>query len=79
MGNAKRKAIRRKRDKRLVNLSTEAFGVYAPPQPMDIVAWCERYRRLSPEASAEPGPYRVSRAPFFAEVMRACVVRRYVR
>jgi phage terminase large subunit GpA-like protein len=61
-----------KPDKRLVSLSAEAFSVYAPPQPMDIVAWCERYRRLSPEASAEPGPYRISRAPFFAEVMRAC-------
>ena len=73
MDMAKRKAIRMKRDKRLVSLSAEAFGAYAPPRPMDIVAWCERYRRLSPEASAEPGPYRVSRAPFFAEVMRACV------
>src|SRR5215469_10196939 len=73
MGMAKRKVVRRKSDKRLVSLSAEVFSVYAPPQPMDIVAWCERYRRLSPEASAEPGPYRISRAPFFAEVMRACV------
>ena len=29
--------------------------------------------RTTPEAAAEPGPYRISRAPSLAEVLRACV------
>ncbi len=54
-------------------VQAEVFRLYTPPEPMDIVLWCERFRRLSSEGSSEPGPYRMSRAPFFAEPMRACV------
>lgn len=34
--------------------------------------WADRKRRLSPEASAEPGPWRTSRVPYLREVMDAC-------
>jgi phage terminase large subunit GpA-like protein len=38
----------------------------------DIVEWLEEHRFLSPEASNEPGPFRISRTPYLATILRAC-------
>ena len=54
-------------------LLAEAASAIRPVPKVDIVAWCEAYRWLSPEASNEPGPWRLSRSPYVAEIMRACL------
>ncbi|WP_238649750.1 phage terminase large subunit family protein [Paenibacillus piscarius] len=43
----------------------------APPPDLTVSEWADAYRRLSPEASAEPGQWRTSRAPFQKDVMDA--------
>lgn len=42
---------------------------WAPPPRMSVSEWAERYRYLSPEASAEPGLWRNSRAPHLVAPM----------
>ncbi len=56
-----------------------AFDVYRDawraafkPEPMLTVSeWAERSRVLSSRASAEPGPWRISRTPYLKEIMDA--------
>jgi phage terminase large subunit GpA-like protein len=55
------------------SLLSEAIQTVRPVVPVDIVDWCERYRILSPESSSEPGPFRINRSPYAAEILRACV------
>jgi phage terminase large subunit GpA-like protein len=43
----------------------------APPPALTVSEWADSYRKLSPEASAEPGQWRTSRAPFQREPMDA--------
>jgi phage terminase large subunit GpA-like protein len=43
----------------------------APPPPLGIDEWADENRILSAEASAEPGQWRTSRAPYQKEPMRA--------
>jgi phage terminase large subunit GpA-like protein len=62
-----------KLDPRISNLLSEVADSVRPLAKMDVVDWCERYRVLSPEASNEPGPWRLSRSPYVAEILRACV------
>ncbi len=40
-----------------------------PPPDLNIWQWADKYRILSSEASAEPGPWRTDRFPFMREVM----------
>ena len=42
-----------------------------PPDDLTVTQWAERNRRLSSEASAEPGPWRTSRTPYLREPMDA--------
>ena len=42
-----------------------------PPEDLTVSEWAEKKRRLSPESSAETGPYRVSRTPYLREIMDA--------
>jgi phage terminase large subunit GpA-like protein len=42
-----------------------------PPPFVDPIAWIESTRWLSPESSAEIGPFRFSRAPYLEEPQRA--------
>lgn len=44
---------------------------WAPPPRLTVSEWADRYRRLSPEASAEPGPWVTARAPYQREIMDA--------
>ena len=42
-----------------------------PPPNLDLAQWADEYRRLSSEASAEPGRWRTDKAPFQREIMQA--------
>ena len=44
---------------------------FAPPDDLTVAEWADRYRRLSPENSAEAGPWRTSRTPYLREPMEA--------
>lgn len=39
-----------------------------PPPRLTLSEWADRERVLSPEASAEPGPWRTARAPYLREI-----------
>ncbi len=45
--------------------------IIAPAPILKISEWADRYRRLSPEASAEPGNWNTDRAPYQREIMNA--------
>ena len=40
-----------------------------PLDDLTVTEWAEKKRRLSTEASAEPGPWRTSRTPYLREIM----------
>lgn len=44
---------------------------FAPPENLSVAEWADRNRRLSPENSAEAGPWRTSRTPYLKEPMEA--------
>ncbi len=45
--------------------------ILAPPPKLTISEWADRYRMLSREASAEPGKWRTSRAPYQRGILDA--------
>lgn len=47
------------------------FQVLKPPPDLKLSEWADEYRRLSSEASAEPGRWRTSKAPYQKEIMDA--------
>jgi phage terminase large subunit GpA-like protein len=46
-------------------------SLWAPPPPLTISQWADRYRYLSPESSSEPGKWRNTRTPYLVEIMDA--------
>ena len=52
-------------------LFRKIFKTLQPPPKITIAEWADEYRRLSPEASAEPGRWKTSKAPYQAEIMNA--------
>jgi phage terminase large subunit GpA-like protein len=48
-----------------------ATSIYAPPPVLTVSQWADRFRRLSPEASAEHGQWITSRAEYQREIMDA--------
>ena len=44
---------------------------FKPPELISVPEWADKYRRLSPENSAEPGRWRTSRTPYLQEPMEA--------
>lgn len=44
---------------------------FKPPEELTVAEWADRHRRLSPESSAEAGPWRTSRTPYLREPMEA--------
>ncbi|MCY9710043.1 phage terminase large subunit family protein [Paenibacillus larvae] len=59
------------------SLFREIARFVAPPSDLTVSEWADRYRMLSSEASAEPGPWRTSRAPYQREPMNAITDLRY--
>lgn len=53
---------------RIVRRSVSGFE---PPEDLTVSEWADKYRFLSPEASAEPGLWRTSRTPYLKEIMDA--------
>lgn len=61
-------------DEALQNLNKVVRKVvrgFKPPEDLTVSEWADKYRRLSPEASAEAGPWRTSRTPYLKEPMDA--------
>ena len=59
-----------------MSLSIEALDrrhrhVYTPPPDLTVSQWADEYRRLSPEASAEPGRWNTDRAPYQRGILDA--------
>src|SRR3954470_10678012 len=56
---------------RLVQMARTALQAAAPPPVLTVSQWADRNRRLSEEASAEPGRWTTSRAEYQRGVMDA--------
>jgi phage terminase large subunit GpA-like protein len=54
-----------------VRMLNEAHKVLAPPPDLTLSEWADENRRLSPEASAEPGRWDTSRAEYARGIMDA--------
>lgn len=50
-------------------IATSTATTARPPPRLTVSEWADRYRRLSSEASAEPGQWTTSRAPYQREIM----------
>ena len=48
-----------------------AIKNFKPPENLTVDEWADKYRRLSPESSAEAGPWRTKRTPYLEEPMKA--------
>lgn len=57
--------------RRTINVLKQALRLVAPPEPLKVWEWADQHRVLSPEDSAEPGPWRTDRVPYMREVMEA--------
>ena len=55
--------------RRLDRLFSSILSGMQPPDDLTVTEWAAKNRRLSPESSAEPGPWRNERTPYLAEVM----------
>ena len=53
------------------DLLSGALEVLKPREDLNLVEWSDKRRRLSPEISAEAGPWRTSRTPYMYEPMLA--------
>lgn len=61
----------RKIDSKTLNLFRNIAKVLSPPPDLTVSQWADRYRKLSPESSAEPGQWNTERAPYQREIMDA--------
>lgn len=59
-------------DDTLAALMARAWAEFAPPPRLTIDQWAERYRELSPEESATPGPFSFEHTPALREILKAC-------
>lgn len=59
----------RERTKRLNAVLSKVMVGMKPPDDLTVTEWAEKNRRLSTEASAEPGPWRTDRTPYLREPM----------
>lgn len=50
---------------------SRAVKHFTPPENLTVDEWADRNRRLSPETSAEAGPWRTSRTPYLKAPMEA--------
>lgn len=62
-----------------MNLLKNTGDVWLPPPDLSISEWADAYRRIAPEASAEPGHWHTDRAPYQREMLDAiCTSERVV-
>ncbi|MDB6078160.1 MAG: terminase [Akkermansiaceae bacterium] len=50
-------------------LKRKALATLMPPPDLLPSEWADRYRRLSPESSAEPGRFEMDRTPYMREIL----------
>ena len=55
----------------LREMVTEVMAALQPPPKLSVAQWADRERRLSSEASAEPGRWYTDRAPYLRGIMDA--------
>jgi len=55
----------------LIGVAQRFLDRLAPPPDLTVSQWADRYRRLSPEASAEPGKWSTARAEYQRGIMDA--------
>lgn len=53
------------------SMLSEALSILKPKENLNLVEFADKYRRLSPEISAEAGPWRTDRTPYMIEPMLA--------
>ncbi|MCM3632945.1 phage terminase large subunit family protein [Paenibacillus camelliae] len=58
-------------DKKTFALFRNIAKIVAPPPKLTVSEWADTYRKLSSEASAEPGQWRTDRSPYMREIMNA--------
>jgi phage terminase large subunit GpA-like protein len=58
-------------DNNLLNVVKTAFQSFKAPENLTVSEWADRYRKLSPENSAEAGQWKTSRTPYLKEIMDA--------
>lgn len=56
---------------RLNKAISKAIAAMKPPDNLTVSEWADKKRRLSPESSAETGPWRTSRTPYLKDIMDA--------
>ena len=56
---------------RLNSAISKPISGFNPPESLTVTQWADKKRMLSPESSAEPGPWRTSRTPYLKEIMDA--------
>ena len=61
----------KKVDRKTVRLFKKIAAILSPPPELTVSQWADEYRRLSPEASAEPGRWNTDRAPYQRDIMDA--------
>lgn len=54
-----------------IDLFTKIFKKLEPPPNMTLSEWADKYRYLSPESAARPGPWNTENAPYQREIMNA--------
>lgn len=65
------KPTTKKAAKKLNKAIGPAIRNFKPPEELTVAEWADKHRRLSPENSAEAGPWRTSRTPYLREPMEA--------
>jgi len=61
----------KKQRRKLQQLFQKIASLVSPPPLWTVSQWADERRRLSPEASAEPGQWRTDRAPYQRDIMDA--------
>lgn len=61
--------MNKKELKNLNKVVKQACRNFKPPENLTVSEWADKYRRLSPETSAEAGPWRTRRTPYLKEPM----------
>jgi len=57
--------------KRLWRVNRKQIDSALVPEDLTVSQWADKFRRLSPESSAEAGPWRTKKTPYLKEVMDA--------
>ena len=58
-------------ENKTISLFQEIAKLWEPKPDLTVSEWADKYRVLTSETSAEPGPWRTERAPYMREIMDA--------